>query len=95
MIRGQILRSKEVRAIKSQLMEQWGWAPEKNYVWIETGRGRLYIVNRELGDLDFEKLKVEHPGLYFCTKQKDALRLSLDGSQIVGPHDVNIVNEIN
>ena len=95
MIKGKILNSKEVRSIKEQLIKQYGAAPEKDYAWIESNRDRIYIINREIANIPYDNLYLDHVGLYFCTRHPDSLRLSLDGSQLLGPKATKNVIEIS
>ena len=46
---------------------------------------RLFVANKELFDVDFKKLRVNSLGLYFGELNKSELRLTIEGSQLIGP----------
>ena len=46
---------------------------------------KIFIVNRDISKIDLDKLKINNLGLYFGELNKGELRLSIDGSQLVGP----------
>lgn len=83
-----ILTAKQVRAIKTMITEQWGVSGDDfdtSYVWLQNKKDRVYIINRDLERVPFEQLRIAHHGLYFCSLQKGYVRLSMDGSQMIGP----------
>ena len=78
-----LLNSKEIMKINKQLNEQFGNEFNfKEYLVFRTPRDRIYIINKEFGEHDFSKLKINNIGLYFLSIVKDGVRLSIDGSQL-------------
>jgi NOL1/NOP2/fmu family ribosome biogenesis protein len=76
------------RAVKkiSQISEaQWETSLTKDYVYLTNKKNKLYIVNKECFDVDFTKLRIDSIGVYFGELFEDQLRLSIEGSQILGP----------
>ena len=79
-----ILNSKEKKRIVSMLKEQYGYDQKFSYVLLQNQVGRIYIVNEEVFSLDLDKLRINSFGTYFGTEEGDAIRLSIEGSQLIG-----------
>lgn len=79
-----ILTSKEIRGIHSQLEEQFGFTGKLDYGFIQNKEDNLYIITRDVAMIDWQKLHVTAMGNYFGELKK-GLRLSIEGSQLVGP----------
>ena len=45
----------------------------------------MYVISKNLGRIDFEKLRIDAQGLYFGELYDNRIRLSIEGCQIVGP----------
>jgi len=86
-----ILNKKETKRILAMLEKQWGFKEEMDYAFLETEKNKIYIANKEVFDLDLSKVKINSIGMYFAEAVSD-IRLSIEGSQIVGPKaDKNVV----
>jgi NOL1/NOP2/fmu family ribosome biogenesis protein len=79
-----ILNKKEVKEILKLFKEQWQADADLDYVFLKNNDNDIFIAGREVFDTDFEKLKVNSLGLYFGELKKGSLRLSIEGSQIIG-----------
>ncbi len=83
------LSSKERKRVLEQLEKQYGCETKslKSYVFLyQEKRKKYFIANQGVFDLDLEKLRVEAIGLYLCCKLgNNELRLSIEGSQLLGP----------
>ena len=80
-----ILNSKETKRIFQTLEKQFGLSKKLDYVFLQNNKDRLYVVNRSMGSIDLEKLRINSIGLYFGTIINSVVRLSIEGSQIIGP----------
>ena len=80
-----ILSKKEIKEVLRQLEKQFGFKDELDYIFVKSKKGRIFIVNKEFSEIDSESFKVNTVGLYIIKEEKDGLRLSIDGSQIIGP----------
>ncbi len=89
------LTTKELKPILSLLKEQWGFSEKIEHAFILTDKERIFIVNREIGEIDFSKLRINSIGLYFGEYRNNELRLSIEGSQIVGTKATKNVVELN
>ena len=89
------LKNKEKKSLIKKLEEQYGVKELKlNYLFFKNNEGRIFIINKEFRNLDLENINVNSIGLYFCRIEKE-LRLSVEGSQIIGPFAKKNVLEIN
>ncbi|MCX6710375.1 MAG: hypothetical protein NTV63_05520 [Candidatus Woesearchaeota archaeon] len=84
-----ILNSKETREIIKMISEQWGCnlkdTPEYDgWGFIENNEERIFLVTRDIGRIEFSRLRANSAGLYFGELKNGMLRLSIEGSQIVG-----------
>jgi len=77
--------SREVKQIKQMIKDQWGAEPELHYHFLKSAKGRIHIVTKDIEHIDFRQLRVDTMGLYFGELRKDQLRLSIEGSQLIGP----------
>ena len=92
---GEFLASKELKQVYALLESQWGFDEKLEQAFFLSGKERLYLINRAVDVLDFNKLRINSIGLYFGELRHGELRLSIEGSQIVGPGAKKNVVELN
>ncbi len=90
-----ILNKKEIKKILELIEEQFGCVFESDYVFLMNNENKIFVANKELFDVDFEKLRVNSLGLYFGEANNGELRLTIEGSQIIGPHATKGVVELD
>jgi len=90
-----ILNSKEIKEILKLIESQWGAKLKLEYAFLRNPKNRIFIVNKDIGKINFSQLRINSIGLYFCEIDKLGIRLSIEGSQIVGPKAVKNIVEIN
>lgn len=74
-----------MKQVYALLESQWGFGEKIEQAFFLSGKERLYLINRAVDVLDFKKLRINSIGLYFGELRHGELRLSIEGSQIVGP----------
>lgn len=80
-----ILNGKEIKEILNKIKEQYGIENlELEYVFLRNNEDKIFITNRNIGRIDFRKLKINNIGLYFCAIENDEVRLTVEGTQIIG-----------
>ncbi len=79
-----ILNSKEIRSILGMVKGQWGCQLGFECGFLQNNDGDIFLVSRDIERLDTERLNTESLGLYFGQLRNDELRLSIEGSQLVG-----------
>ena len=89
-----ILNNKEIKEILKLIEYQWGAKLKLNYAFLKNNKNRIFIINRDVSKIDFSKLRINSIGMYFCDLE-NGIRLSIEGSQIVGPKAAKNIVEIN
>ena len=90
------LNKKEIKNILDLIRKQWDCDAKLDYVFSMNEKGKIYIVNREISEIDLSKLRISSIGLYFGTLvEGSSLRLSIEGSQLVGPKAKKNVVELS
>ncbi|NQU97984.1 hypothetical protein HQ533_00815 [Candidatus Woesearchaeota archaeon] len=90
-----ILNSKEVKKILKVLKEQFGFDEKLAYVFLRNKKDRLYVINRDVEKIELEKLRIDSIGMYFATIMPEGIRLSIEGSQVIGPKAKKNILEID
>jgi NOL1/NOP2/fmu family ribosome biogenesis protein len=82
-----ILTSREKKRVLQQIEKQWGCDGEHiaGFVFLLTGKQDLYLATRDIFDIDMKKLRINSMGLYFADLRESIPRLSIEGSQHIGP----------
>jgi NOL1/NOP2/fmu family ribosome biogenesis protein len=90
-----ILNTRDVSAIEDQLRKQYGYDAGLEFVFLRTNKDKLYVVSRGIADIDYGELNINSIGCYFGSIDSGGdIRLSIEGSQIVGPHASKNVVEL-
>lgn len=90
-----ILNRKQIKEIMKSLEQQWGFTQEVSYAFLLSGKHNIYIVNQDLARIDLAQLNINSIGLYFAEQLPHGIRLSIEGSQLVGPHAQRNVIELS
>ncbi len=90
-----ILNSKEIKEILKLIEKQWGAKLKLNYVFLKNQKNRVFIINKDIEKIELEKLRINSIGMYFCEIDKQGIRLSIEGSQIIGPKATKNIVELN
>ena len=90
-----ILNRKKIKEITSVIKKQWGADFGSELVFLMNDKGKIFLVNKEVFDLPLEKLKINSIGLYFGELKNNDLRLSIEGSQMIGIKAKKNVVELN
>jgi len=89
------LNTKQVKQILALLEKQWGFAEKLDYQFFVSKKEALYIAQRSVGEFDFTKVRVNSIGMYFGEMKDNRLRLSIEGAQLIGPHAIKQVLELD
>ena len=90
-----ILNSREKKEINDRVKSQWGAEFSKEYAFLINTKKRVYLVNHEIDQLDFSRIKIDKLGLYVCHVSEKGVRLTIEGSQIIGPKATQNIVEIS
>lgn len=81
-----VLNSKETKEIYSLLEKEFGYAGKLDVVFmLAEKKERIYIFTKDLVEFDLGRLRVDSMGLYFASLFRGQIRLTIEGSQMIGP----------
>lgn len=96
LMEGEFLQKKEVKKLFEKVEEQWGTIVVGEYLFFKNNKRKIYVVNREFAQIERDKLRINSIGMYFCeATEKGDVRLSIEGSQMLGPTATKNVLEVN
>lgn len=78
-----ILNTRDIKVIKEQLVKQFNYALEEQYAYLQNEKDRVFVVNRDLAQIDLDKLRIDRLGLYFAEIKPGQIRLSKEGAQLL------------
>lgn len=91
-----ILSKKEGKKIIKQIQEILGIKNLKlDYLFFKNNDNKVYILSKEFSNLDSSKFRINNLGLYIIKIEPFGLRLSIEGSQLIGPKATKNILEIN
>ena len=96
-MKADILNSKQKKELLKVIEEQWGCRPKflEESVFLLSSKENLYLVNRDIERIDMQRLRVDSVGLYIGEYKTNSLRLSIEGSQLIGPHAKTNIFELD
>jgi NOL1/NOP2/fmu family ribosome biogenesis protein len=89
------LKSKEVKQLHSLLEKQFGLKKNLDYLFFINNKNKIYIIDRDFTKIYTEKLRISSLGLYFAEQNKSRLRLSIEGSELIGMHCTNNILDLD
>ena len=91
-----ILKSKEIKEIVRLLGQEFGFAGDlKAYAVLRNTKDKMYLVNREIATIPLDALGIDSVGMYFGEVMDHGIRLSIEGSQLIGKQCKKNVIEID
>ena len=89
-----ILNSREIKDVMEMIEKQWGAKIKLDFGFLRNNKNRIFIVSKEIADINTSKLRLNSVGMYFCEIDKHGMRLSIEGSQLVGPESTKNIVEL-
>ena len=88
--------SRELKKFLRRIEEQYGKVPAffKKLAFVQ-GKEKIYLVTRDIENLDLESIRINSIGLYIAEIKKEQLRLSIEGAQLIGPTATKNVCELS
>ncbi|MEM4263588.1 MAG: hypothetical protein QW666_01680 [Candidatus Woesearchaeota archaeon] len=90
-----ILASKERRHFISLINKQWGCEFKPDYAFLLSEKEKIYAINPDISKINLSLFRISSVGMYFAELKRGELRLSIEGSQIIGPLATKNVAELN
>ena len=79
-----ILNTREKKEIIETLEKQFHVKINLPYVFLMNKEEKIFLASKDIAHINFHALTINTIGLYFGKKEKDGIRLSIEGSQIIG-----------
>ena len=91
-----ILSKKEVKKLIKQIQVIFGIKNLKlDYLFFKNNDNKIYILSKEFSSLDSSKFKINNLGLYIIKIEPFGIRLSIEGSQLIGKKATKNILEID
>ena len=90
-----ILNNKETKEIYKLIEKQWGAKMKLDYGFLKNNKDRIFVVSKDISKIDTSKLRLNSVGMYFCEYGRVGIRLSIEGSQIIGPKAAKNIVELD
>ena len=78
-----ILNTSDIKKIRQLFEETYGSFFLGDYAYLQNKDGRLSLINKDMGKIDINKLRVDKFGLYVAEIKGNAVRLSKEGAQLL------------
>ncbi len=80
-----ILPKKKVKEILNIINNQWDADIKLDYGFLMNEKGKIYIISKKVSLVNLENLRINSLGIYFGELKDKRLRLSIEGSLLIGP----------
>ena len=80
-----ILNKKQTKEILSLIKKQWRADFKEDYAFLKNEKGKIYLLNKDISRINLERIRINCLGLYFAKIITNEIRLSIEGSQLIGP----------
>ncbi len=75
--------AKQKKELFQQLEEQFGVKPELDLIFFENSQDKVFLLSKDYAHIDTSNLRVNNSGMYFAKKERDGIRLTLEGAQLL------------
>ena len=90
------LNKKQIKELLSNIEEHYGIKELKlDYIFYQNNKGRIFLLSNKFKEFDHKDLNINSLGLYFANIKDNDVRLSVEGSQLIGDKAKKNVVEIN
>ncbi len=77
------------------LEKQFGYTKKLDYAFLINNKNKIYLINKGIADISLENLRINSLGLYFGEMNDSEIRLSIEGSQLIGNQCTKNILELN
>jgi len=90
-----VLNTREKKKITEMIDKQWGYKKKLDFVYLMNAKNKIFLANPDIDKLDPKKFNIDAVGMYFGElPNTEEIRLSIEGSQIIGPNATKNVIEL-
>ncbi len=89
------LSARDLKPILALMKDQWGADIDFPWAWYQSSKNDLFVVSKDITKIDAQKLRINAVGLYLGEYKNHEIRLSIEGSQLIGPKAKKNVVELD
>ncbi len=89
------LSNRDLKPILSIVKDQWGADIDFPWAWYQSTKNDLFVISKDITKIDARKLRINAVGLYLGEYKNHEIRLSIEGSQLIGPKATMNVVELD
>lgn len=94
-MKAEFIPSRELKVFLQLVERQFGKIPQLfSEVAFVQNKERIFIVTRDLDKVNIKNIRINSLGLYIAEVKGEQLRLSIEGSQLIGPSATKNVCEL-
>jgi len=84
--------SKEKKELFQQLEEQFAIKPKLDCLFFENSQNKIFLLSKDYAHIDVKMLRINNGGMYFAKKEREGLRLTIEGAQLINAtkHSVSL-----
>ncbi|MBU1199650.1 MAG: hypothetical protein KKF46_01365 [Nanoarchaeota archaeon] len=93
-----VFNTREKKEVIESLNETYGFKGMIDGVLLFSSKQKYYLLSRDVEKIPLQeekKLRIDKAGLYIGRKTPEGIRLSIEGSQLIGPKSSKNILEIN
>ncbi len=90
-----VLSSRDLKPVLARIKEQWSAEISFPWAWYQSTKNDLFVLSKDITKINPSKLRINSVGLYIGEFKKGEIRLSIEGSQLIGPHAKKNIVELN
>ncbi len=80
-----VLKRKDKKTFLELLKKQFGFDKKLDYIFLINNKNKIFIINKEIVNIDLNRIRINSIGLYIAEFRNNEVRLSIEGSQLIGP----------
>lgn len=90
------LNKKQIKELLKKIEEHYEVKELKlDYIFYQSNKGKIFLLSNKFKEFDHSSLNINSLGLYFANVKDKEIRLSIEGSQLIGNKAKKNVVEIN
>lgn len=89
------LSGRDLKPVLARIKKQWDAEIDFPWAWYQSNKNNLFVLSKDITKIDPGKLRINSVGLYIGEFKKGEIRLSIEGSQLIGPHAKKNIVELD
>lgn len=90
-----VLERKDKKTFLQLLKGQFDFEGKLNYTFLTNNKNKIFMINKDIANIDLEKIRLNSAGLYIAEFSNNEIRLSIEGSQLIGPKAKKNIMELD